>query len=92
MYTIGVYAVCVSLTFLIGAIFFAGCATLLIVKDVCLVLVDMSSRVLVSVRSSAMQALAVRSLPRLKGSYRREWATGITNHAVSPPRGLIRTR
>jgi hypothetical protein len=92
MYTIELYAVCVGFTLLIGAALFAGCAALLIVKDVCLMLVDMTGRIFVRVRFSAARGLSVHPLIHFEGSCRRGWTGVVVSHRAVPARSLIRMR
>ncbi len=92
MYTIDLYAACVGLILLIGAALFAGCAALLILKDVCLMLVGMTGRILARAHFSATQLLASRPLPHFEGSYRGGWTGVAVCHRAVPARSLMRMR
>ncbi len=92
MYTIGVYAVCVGLIFMIGAILFTGCAALLVLRDVCLMLLNMTDRILVRVRISAPRMVAFHPLFRLEGPHRRQWTRAVVSHSAVLGRSLIRMR
>jgi len=92
MYMISVYAACVGLILLIGAALFAGCAALLIVKDGCLILVDMTGRILVRVCFSAARALPRHPLSHLEGSDGRGLAGVVVSHGAVSARSLVRMR
>jgi|GEM_PF-3937904 hypothetical protein len=92
MYTISVYAICVGLTLLVGAALFAACAILFITKEICLMLVAMTGKILVRVRFSAAQALSVHDLPHFEGSSRMRWTGVVVSHIAVPARSLIRMR
>lgn len=92
MYVLGVYAACVGLILLIGAALFAGCIALLIFKDVCLMLVDMTGRILARVHFSAAQTLSASPLPHFGGSYRMRRTGVVVSHRAVPARSLMRMR
>ncbi len=92
MYVLGVYAACVGLILLIGAALFAGCIALLIFKDVCLMLVDMTGRILARVHFSAAQTLSASPLSHFGGSYRMRRTGVVVSHRAVPARSLMRMR